>query len=264
MSDTPLNQRNQSDGQPSRKLSVAMLPELVDDALLPSATAVIIDVFRASTTIIHALANGARAVHPCMSVDDAQKLAERYPPEQRLLGGERGGVKIPGFDLGNSPFEYTPEIVRGKDVIFTTTNGTRALNRCLVARQILIGAFVNITAVARLLRTSPDDVLLVCAGTAGQLTAEDILFAGSLVEILMADTDQPFETDLGAELSRDFTRQRNKNDPTWQSAMRSSRGGANLMSLGYERDIARSVTRDVFDVVPVWDAAAGKLVAASL
>ncbi len=262
MSDIPSNQRNQQVGQPSRRLSVAMLPELVDDALLPTSTVVIIDVFRASTTIIHALANGATAVHPCVSVEDAQKLAERFPPDQRLLGGERGGVKIPGFELGNSPFEYTPEIVRDKEVIFTTTNGTRALNRCLAARRIVIGAFVNISAVARSLQSSNDDVLLVCAGTAGRLTAEDILFAGSLVESLTEPADQPFATDLGAELARDFTRQRSKSNDAWQSAMQASRGGANLMALGYERDIERSITRDVFEVVPVWDRESGVLVAA--
>ncbi len=109
-----------------KRLSVAMLPELVDDSLLASSTVVVIDIFRASTTIIHALAHGARAIHPCLSVDDAQRIAVTLPTPQRLLGGERGGVKIAGFDLGNSPFEYTSDVVHGKDIVFTTTNGTKA------------------------------------------------------------------------------------------------------------------------------------------
>jgi 2-phosphosulfolactate phosphatase len=237
-----------------------MLPELVDDTLLPSATAVIIDVFRASTTIVHALANGARVVHPCLTVEDATQLADRFPREQRLLGGERGGVKIPGFDLGNSPFEYTPEVVTGKDIIFTTTNGTRALRRCLAARRIIVGGFINISAMATLLLESTDDVLLVCAGNAGHLTAEDILFAGSLVEILTVNAENGFVTDLGAELACEFTRHKSQPDATWQAAMRTSRGGSNLVFLGYERDIERSITRDAFDIVPVWDAEAEVIV----
>lgn len=240
-----------------------MLPELVDDALLPTSTAVIIDVLRASTTIVHALANGARAVHPCVSVEEAQQIAARFPTERRLLGGERGGVKIPGFDLGNSPFEYGPEVVGGKEVIFTTTNGTRALNRCLAAQKIVVGAFVNISAVARSVQAEETDVLLCCAGTDGHLTAEDVLFAGALVDLLTAGSPQSFDTDLGAELARDFTRQRSKSDDTWRNAMRSSRGGANLIELGYERDIDRAITRDLFDVVPEWDRESGILVPTS-
>jgi 2-phosphosulfolactate phosphatase len=170
-------------------------------------------------------------------------------------------VRIPGFDLGNSPFEYEPSIVDGKDVIFTTTNGTRALNRCEAARRILIGAFINMSALSRELANSSGDVLLCCAGNAGQLTAEDILFAGSIVEELTARDPLTFDCDIGAELSREFMRQRSKSESAWNAAMRSSRGGANLMSLGYEQDIERSITRDVFDIVPVWDAKERVLVA---
>lgn len=260
MSDITESPGLSNNGLPLRRLSVAMLPELVDESLLPSASVVVIDVFRASTTIIHALANGARAVYPCLTVEDAQRLAVGSPREQRLLGGERGGVTIPGFDLGNSPFEYTPNAVRGKDIIFTTTNGTRALQSCLAARSIVIGGFVNISAVARLLLKSPDDVLLVCAGNVGHLTAEDILFAGSLVEWLTSHADHRFITDIGAELAREYTRHQSRSEVAWQNAMRSSRGGANLMSLGYERDIERSIAEDLFEVVPVWEPASESLV----
>lgn len=236
-----------------KRLSVAMLPELVDDSLLATSTVVIIDIFRASTTIIHALAHGARRVHPCLSVDDARQIAAKIPPDQRLLGGERGGIKIAGFDLGNSPFEYTPDVVDGKDIIFTTTNGTKALNRCREAKRIVIGGFVNISAIAKLLASSSDDALLVCAGTDGHLTAEDILFAGSLVDILIRDAGQSYQLDIGGEISREFALRRSKCDHDWQAAMRSSRGGSNLIALGYERDIERSIERDRFDVVPMWD-----------
>ncbi len=243
-----------------KRLSVAMLPELVDDSLLASSTVVVIDIFRASTTIIHALAHGARAIHPCLSVDDAQRIAVTLPTPQRLLGGERGGVKIAGFDLGNSPYEYTSDVVQGKDIVFTTTNGTKALNRCREAKRIVIGGFVNISAISELIRSSTDDVLLACAGTDGQLTAEDILFAGSLVEMLIRNEESEFQLDIGADISREFAQRRSRTDHDWQAAMRSSRGGANLIALGYERDIARSIERDKFDIVPMWDGDSGTLV----
>lgn len=243
-----------------RRLSVAMLPELVDDALLATSTAVIIDIFRASTTIVHALANGARAVHPCLTVEAAQSRASQLPSDQRLLGGERGGVRIEGFDLGNSPFEYASDVVKGKEIVFTTTNGTKALNRCRNALRVVIGSFVNISAVAKLLLSAPGDVLLVCAGTDGHMTAEDILFAGALVEELTRSHPRLFQLDICAEISRDFRQQRAKSKETWRSAMQSSRGGSNLVALGYERDIERATTRDLFDVVPVWDQESGTIV----
>ena len=110
----------------ARELSVHLLPELVSAEQLRGGVAVVIDVLRASTTLIQALASGATAVYPVAEVDEARELAEAFRGERVLLGGERGGRPIPGFDLGNSPCEYTPEVCRGARVIFTTTNGTRA------------------------------------------------------------------------------------------------------------------------------------------
>ncbi len=124
----------------------------------------------------------------------------------------------------------------------------------------MIGGFVNISAISELIRSSTDDVLLICAGTDGQLTAEDILFAGSLVEMLLRNEEGDFDLDIGADISRDFAQRRSRTDHDWQAAMRSSRGGANLIALGYERDIARSIERDKFDIVPMWDGDSGTLV----
>ena len=125
-------------------------------ALLPrrdlsDATCVVFDVLRATSTILTALFNGATRVYPVGTTAEAFTLRDTRLPAA-LLGGERGGVRIEGFDLGNSPREYTPEIVSGRDIITTTTNGTVALRACAGARTVFAGALLNLRALARLPR----------------------------------------------------------------------------------------------------------------
>src|SRR5262249_5944787 len=130
-------------------LCVHLLPSLTTPADLAGGLAVVIDVLRASTTICHALAAGAKEVIPCLEVEEARERANRYVPGDAVLGGERGGLRIEGFDLGNSPREYTPTTVGGRTVLFTTTNGTRAMRQCTEAARVVIGAFVNLSPVCR-------------------------------------------------------------------------------------------------------------------
>src|SRR5690242_5734390 len=113
----------------SRPILVHLLPTLFEPADLRGGVAVVIDVLRATSTIVQALAAGATSVVPCGEIDEARAIAAKAAPGSVLLGGERKGVTIPGFDLGNSPGDYTSDVVTGKKLIFTTTNGTRALLR---------------------------------------------------------------------------------------------------------------------------------------
>src|SRR5687768_3032349 len=122
-----------------RTLDVHFLPELTSPEELAGGVVVVIDVLRASTTITYALAAGARELIPCLEIDDARAAATKLPPAQVVLGGERQGLPIAGFDLGNSPRDYTPERVGGKTVVFTTTNGTKAMLQCRQAARVLIG-----------------------------------------------------------------------------------------------------------------------------
>ena len=122
------------------KLATYFLPTLVGPGELDGETAVVIDLLRASTTICHALAAGATAVVPCLEVEEAKRIDAMLPPGKAILGGEREGVRIPGFDLGNSPDEFRPDTVGGRTVVFTTTNGTRAMNECRRAAQVFIGS----------------------------------------------------------------------------------------------------------------------------
>lgn len=240
-------------------LDVFLLPSLVEVDQLAGRTAVVIDVLRATTTIVYALAAGASEVAVCREVEEARRLAESI--SGAVLGGERGGRPIEGFHLGNSPAEYTRQSVGGKTVIFTTTNGTAAMIRCQRARRVLLGAFVNFSAVCRELRyelTGPGGggITLVCAGTDGEVTGEDTLLAGAIVENLAA-ADGPQlvlndQAEIAADAWRGCRRDWGGSDPLGQ-ALRHSRGGRNLIEIGMENDIAIAAEIDKFDVVPVVD-----------
>src|ERR1051326_3706191 len=130
-----------------RQVHVHLLPELVPADALAGSIAVVVDVLRASTTIVHALAAGCVAVRPCLEVEEARELARTFPAGTAILGGERHGKPIPGFDLGNSPGDYTAKVCKGRTLVFTTTNGTKAIHRAAGADSILIAGFENINAV---------------------------------------------------------------------------------------------------------------------
>jgi 2-phosphosulfolactate phosphatase len=243
----------------TQTVRVWMLPELLAPEQLAGGVAVVIDVLRASTTIIHALANGAKGVVPCETVEEARALAARYGAGTALLGGERGGARIEGFDLDNSPLRYTPDVVAGTTIVFTTTNGTRALRACSAAARVLIGAFVNRSALARVLREDGRPVHLVCAGTNGQLTAEDILFAGAAAW----DAGQPeppgsfHPADVQTQMALDYYLARSRDRETFLETIRESRGGKNLRELGMHADIDRAAEEDLLDVVPEWSPETG-------
>ena len=211
--------------------------------------AVVIDVLRASTTIITALANGAARVRPMADVAATRACAAALGPGG-ILGGERGGVRIDGFDLGNSPAEYARDRVAGRSLVITTTNGTAALAACRAAREIVVGAIVNRSAVAaavRQLAAAADcgDAHLVCAGTDGTVTAEDVLAAGAILDAALRDApaeelDAPARAALAAEFRR-------------------APGGANLVALGMEADLPCCAALDAVAVVPRLDAASGWL-----
>jgi 2-phosphosulfolactate phosphatase len=239
------------------KLSVYLLPALLDPQELAGKTVVVVDVLRATTTVIHALAAGATEVIPCLEVEQAHRIAPEVGA-LAILGGERGGQAIPGFDLGNSPAEYTREKVRGKTIVFTTTNGTRALLQCKSASCVLLGAFVNFSAVCREL-AGADDIGILCAGTDGQITREDVLFAGAVVDDL-AGRRKCLLNDQ-AEIAADAWRAavRVLTDRPLGVTLRNSRGGRNLIEIGQESDIDLAAQLDRFDIVPQLNLAAWRI-----
>jgi 2-phosphosulfolactate phosphatase len=248
----------------SRLLSVHLLPALFEPAELRGGVGLVIDLLRASTTIVQALASGAEAVIACEEVDEARRTAaDLAGSEPVLLGGERGGVRIDGFDLGNSPLEYTRERVGGRTIVFTTTNGTRAIRRCAEADVIRIGAFTNHRAVLKWLSLEHRPVHLVCAGTNGRITAEDCLCAGAFAWQLIEFEELYEPGNDEAQIAIDAYHANAGADLNLLEALRHSRGGRNLVALGYGADIEHAARCDLFDIVPEYDPQSGRIVAAA-
>ncbi len=149
---------------------------------LRGVTCVVIDVLRATSAMITALANGAEAIIPVASIEEARTLRRKKP--HLLLAGERNGFKITGFDLGNSPREMTSRRVRSRTIAWTTTNGTVALRACREADAVYVASLLNLTATVRALATEDTDILFVCAGTHDRFALEDAVCAGAIIERL--------------------------------------------------------------------------------
>lgn len=237
---------------PIGPVAVHLLPRLVDPAALADDVVVVIDQLRASSTITAALAAGAESVRPVVSVEQA-----RAAGPGTLLGGERGGVRIEGFDLGNSPEEYTSSRVRGRRIVFTTTNGTAALAHAARARRIIVGCLANMEAVARAIAEERGTVHLMCAGTHGLVGLDDALAAGAFVESLIDQGRSLTEDDSGLLAVEAWRTARAAGPGGVLSALRASLGGRNLLALGLEADLKWCSRVSVIELVPVFDPGTG-------
>lgn len=228
-----------------RDVHVHLLPELVPAESLLGATAVVIDVLRATTTIVHALAAGCTDVRPCVELDEARKLADSMRAGKVLLGGERGGVALPDFDLGNSPREYVAARCKGVSLVLTTTNGAKALARAAAAERVLVAAFVNFSAVCEQVRQDARPLHIVCAGIKGAPALEDTLLAGAFVDFLCEE----METNLNdsARLAWDCYENHGQ---VLAGALEISHGGQHLRSLGFDDDVRAAAEVDKFNLVP--------------
>ena len=228
-------------------IDVALTLEELSHTSLAGVSAVMIDVVRASATIVTALARGARAVVPVATPGEAIARAQGWPGGPVVLGGERGGTPPPGFECGNSPAEYTADRVAGRTVVFTTTNGTRALLALAGAKRVGVAGFVNAAAAVRWLAGGDGDALLVCAGESGRFCLEDAACAGLLVDGLRAlRPDAPLSDGARAAASLWAHYRRDPGavleDATWARVLAARGRGA---------DLPLCVALDAFDVVPV-------------
>lgn len=172
------------------KIEVLFSPVQADELFFTGKTTVVIDVLRASTTIITALTNGAKEVVPVGTVEFAVKVSGGMFGGQTLLGGERNTKKIEGFALGNSPSEYKKEVVAGKTIVFYSTNGSRAIVKAKYSGNLFICAFNNLKALARHLVTLNEDVIILCSGNNNLLSLEDSVCAGKLISELIKDNQE--------------------------------------------------------------------------
>lgn len=178
-------------------LRVYFTPAELGGRVAEGRTAVVIDVLRATSCIVEAMANGAATIFPTESIDDAMALRSSLDRDRTLLCGERKGLRIDGFDLGNSPAEFVPEVVEEKQLIMTTTNGTRAFLAASRAQRTLAASFLNLGAVAQEVADDAD-VAVVCAGKEGCFSLDDAVCAGHLVLRIAEVSDKDVVLDDGA------------------------------------------------------------------
>ncbi len=165
-------------------IDVLVIPQLGNNRDQANKRIVVLDILRATSTIVTALYNGAAEVIPIQEYEEALTLVRSVGRNVCLLGGERKGYKIEGFDLGNSPSEYTKERVEGKKVILCTTNGTKAIKTFQSASEVLIGSYLNIDRLVGYLTENPQDTTLVCSGREGNLSLEDLVCAGMIIRLV--------------------------------------------------------------------------------
>jgi len=227
------------------KIDVFFSPAEVTEAPLEQRVAVVIDVIRATSTMIQALANGARGIFPTVSTEEAIKLASSLGREDTILCGERKGLKVEGFDLGNSPAEFTPKVVEGKQLVMSTTNGTRAFLAVEGADRVLPACFMNLSAVGKTL-SEAEDLLIVCAGREGRFALDDALCAGNLIKkVVEAKEAEAVLNDAGRvalELASAY--------PVTADFLRSTAAGAALKTVGLDGDLELCASLDRYSSVP--------------
>ncbi|HWZ03819.1 MAG TPA: 2-phosphosulfolactate phosphatase [Mucilaginibacter sp.] len=227
------------------QLNVCLSPALIPLYNVDDHIVVIIDIFRATSSICYGIENGAEAIIPVSLVEEC--AAYREKGLNYLLAAERDGKVVEGFDFGNSPFSYTKEKVAGKTVVLTTTNGTHALHLSRAAKKIVIGSFLNLTSLCNWLNAQNDNVLLVCAGWKNNFNLEDTLFAGAVVEQLKTGD---FKLDDAAIAANDLY-QLGKHD--LNEYLKKTSHSERLKKLGIEKDIEFCLQVDLITAIPVLD-----------
>ena len=225
-----------------KKIDICLTPDLIHQYDLASTVVVVIDILRATSSIVTGIAHGIKAIRPVESLVECRELKL----EGHIGAAERGGKKVGGFDLGNSPFSFmNPELEDAK-IAMTTTNGTITLKKSRGALQVIIGSFLNYSALITYLERLPCDVLLHCAGWKGKVNLEDTLFAGAVVFGLRQLFDYASDTPvMAANLYKQC-----KNDLT--SALEDSSHVNRLMELNLEKDIDFCLKFDEYKVIPVY------------
>lgn len=227
------------------KIDVILHPAEIQERDFKDKVVVVIDVLRATSTILTAFANGCRRIIPVLTPEEALDVREKIGEAPALLGGERRGLRIPGFELGNSPREYRREVVEGRSIVLTTTNGTRALRGVQGARCIFAGAFLNVTALSRRCLEAGSDIVLVSSGRASSFALEDAVCAGMLVDKLRGDSKYD-ETDAAAATALLFSHFRGD----IKAAFYASEHGRYLCQIGFEDDLEVCARVDAYGHVP--------------
>jgi 2-phosphosulfolactate phosphatase len=230
------------------KIDVLFSPVQADELFFTGKTTVVIDVLRASSTIITALANGAKEVVPVGTVEFAVKVSGGIFGGQTLLGGERNTKKIEGFALGNSPSEYTKEIVSGKSIVFYSTNGSRAIVKAKYSANLFVCSFNNLNALAEHLQKLNLDIIILCSGNNNLFSLEDSVCAGMLITELIATNKKVELTDSSTGAMTLF-KSFGKNIP---KMLGETDHGRLLIENGFKDDLIVCAELDNTEVIPFY------------
>lgn len=224
-----------------KTIDVCLSPDLIHLFEVKNKIVVVVDILRATSCMTTGLAYGIKSIKPFSSLEECQQMKS----SGYFIAGERNGEKVEDFDLGNSPFDYMNPDFKGKNIAVTTTNGTVAIEKSEAADQIVIGSFLNISAVAEYLKEQDSDVLILCAGWKGKVNMEDSLFAGALVEKLQND----FANECDAPLIVQAAYQDMSHNLL--ALVQSSSHAKRLHKLNIYDDIEFCLKMDEYDVVPI-------------
>jgi 2-phosphosulfolactate phosphatase len=230
------------------KIDVHYSSQHLDDLYFTGKTSVVIDVLRATTVIVSALKNGAREIIPVNTVDFAMKVSGNAFGGQTILGGERNTKKVEGFNLGNSPLEYTTEIVAGKSIILYTTNGSKAIVKAKFSENLFICCFHNLPFIANHLIALNKDVEVICAGTNGNFNLEDVICAGRLLSEIGKINENIEISDCGRAslvLNKSFGKNIVK-------MLKETEHGKLLIENGFADDIKECAQYGITDLIPYY------------
>jgi len=230
-------------------IDLQLLPLPLNPDFLSRRAVVVIDVLRATSVIVHAMSEGAIEIVPVATVEDAFQKVRAYPPGTTLLGGERESRKIEGFDLGNSPREYVAERVKGKRLILTTTNGTKAFHFVSAGSEVMVGSFFNIGATARRCVQLKRDLLIFLSGDEGNFSIEDAVCGGMLIEGILKKEEKRTGLTDAAHCALIFYQRFEEN---LLGAFHLSRHGKELIDIGAAEDLLYCTQTDITALVPTF------------
>jgi 2-phosphosulfolactate phosphatase len=232
------------------KIDVVFTPAGLNVGEVHGRAVFVIDILRATTAMCAALSHGAKAIIPVASTEEALRLAQTIGSSDVLLAGEKECVRIPGFQLGNSPLEMTEQMVRGKTIIVTTSNGTQALLACQGASAVYPMAAVNLSAAAEKAREvleSERHIVIVCAGREGAFSLDDAYCAGRLISAVLGGSKPRRGLNDAAIACLDLVRRYGSD---WKRPLAYSRAGRQLIRLGFGDDLRDAARQDAYPVLP--------------
>lgn len=224
------------------KIDMIICGDYVTTEAVKNATVIVVDVLRATSVIITALNNGAKSVVPVTSVEEA--LSTKKKLESVVLGGERKAQKIEGFDLSNSPLEYKSEVIHDRNVVITTTNGTKAISKSSAANKIYIGGLLNAKAVSSKAVKNEKDIIIVNAGTNGVFSMDDFITGGAIIDEILSEREYEL-TDIAKTALVIY-----RSHKDIKSYVKGAAHYKILVDLGLEEDIDYCLQKDLFNIVP--------------